>query len=149
MTIQERVHSLAQPLAASLGLDVVEVEWTREHGRRILRVTIYKPAGISHDDCEALSRRLDAALDEAGAIQEPYHLEVSSPGAERPLESDEDYRRFAGRRVLIKLREPVAGRREWRGSLVGATPDEVVVAHEGGEMALPRGSISRARLSID
>ncbi len=149
MTIQERVHSLAQPLAASLGLDVVEIEWARENGRRILRITIDKPAGISHEDCEALSRRLGEALDAAEAIDEAYNLEVSSPGAERPLETDEDFRRFAGRRVLVKAREAVAGQREWRGNLVRATDAAIVVALESGEVAVPRESVIRVRLSID
>lgn len=149
MTIQERALQLAEPLARSLGLDVVEIEWTREHGRRILRVTIDKPSGISHEDCEALSRKLDAALDETDLIQEHYNLEVSSPGAERPLKTPEDFRRFAGRRVLVKSRVPVSGRREWRGNLVGATEEAIVVAAGDAEVSVPRAEVTRVRLSID
>jgi ribosome maturation factor RimP len=149
MTIQERVHSLARPLAESLGLDVVEIEWTREHGRRILRVTIDKPEGISHADCEALSRQIDKELDGAEGLIEAYHLEVSSPGAERSLKTDADFRRFAGRRVLIKLREPVGGRTEWRGLLCESDPERVVVEQADTRVALPRAVIASARLSID
>jgi len=149
MIIQEQVAKLAEPLARGLGLDIVEVEWTRESGRRILRVTIDKPAGISHDDCEALSRKLDAALDETDIVSERYHLEVSSPGAERPLKTPEDFRRFAGRRVLVRSSEPVDGRKEWRGNLIGADDEAILVSHSGGQIAVPRGSVTRVRLSID
>lgn len=149
MTIRERAFELAEPLARSLGLDLVETEWTREHGRRILRVTIDKPGGVSHEDCEALSRKLDSALDEADLIHEPYHLEVSSPGAERPLKTPEDFRRFAGRRVLVRSRIPIEGRREWRGDLVGATDDAILVAAGGSQIAVPRAAVTRVRLSID
>lgn len=149
MTTQERALQLAEPLASSLGLDIVEIEWTREHGRRILRVTIDKPTGISHDDCESLSRKLDAALEEADVIQEAYNLEVSSPGAERPLKTPEDFRRFAGRRVLVRSRVPVDGRREWKGNLVRATEEAIVVAAGEAEVAVPKAEVTRVRLSID
>ncbi len=149
MTIQERALQLAEPLARSLGLDVVEIEWIREHGRQILRVTIDKPGGITHDDCQALSRQLDASLDEADLIGEAYHLEVSSPGAERPLKTPEDFRRFAGRRVLVRSRVPVDGKLEWRGNLVKATDEAIVVEADSAEISVPRAEITRVRLTID
>ncbi|MBU6430580.1 MAG: ribosome maturation factor RimP, partial [Cyanobacteria bacterium REEB65] len=143
-------RTLAEPLAAELQLDLVDVEWLTEGGRRILRVTIDRPGGITHDHCETLSRRLDAALEASGALgDQPFHLEVSSPGAERPLKTPEDFRRFAGRRVFLKGREPIEGRRHWKGDLVGLAGDAVCVRTEIGEIAIPRSKLSVVRLSLD
>ncbi|MBM3260383.1 MAG: ribosome maturation factor RimP [Candidatus Sericytochromatia bacterium] len=152
MTLVDRASALAAPLAADLGLDLVEVTWTREHGRRILRITIDHPDGVSHTHCESLSRALDPVLDgdEAFALlDEGYHLEVSSPGAERPLVNEADFVRFKGRRVAVKLSRSVEGRRQWIGRLEGATAEYLLVEAEGRLLELPRDAVSRARLALN
>ena len=120
MTLAERVTDLVRPVAADQGLDLVEVTWTREHGRRILRITIDHPEGVGHEHCERLSREVDPLLDEVlelASLEEGYNLEVSSPGAERPLLSEADFVRFRGRKVAIKLDRSFEGRRQWVGRL--------------------------------
>lgn len=152
MTLVDRATDMAARLAAELGLDLVEVTWTREHGRRILRITIDHPDGVSHTHCESLSRALDPVLDtdEAFAtLDEGYHLEVSSPGAERPLVADSDFVRFRGRKVAVKLNRAFAGRRQWVGRLEGATADHILVEAEGRVLELPRDAVSRARLALN
>lgn len=146
----ERVKTLAAPIAAELDLDLVDVELVTEAGRKTLRVTIDRVGGISHDHCEAMSRRLDAALDESDAMgDQRYNLEVSSPGAERPLKTPEDFARFAGRKVFLKGRGPIEGRRQWKGELVGLAGDSVQVRTEIGELTIPREQLVVVRLSLD
>ncbi|MBI6546841.1 MAG: ribosome maturation factor RimP [Cyanobacteria bacterium NC_groundwater_1444_Ag_S-0.65um_54_12] len=150
MRVEEQVKAIAEVLARDLGLELVEVEWVRQNSRATLRVTIDCPGGISHEHCEALSRKLDKALDEVTFIREPYYLEVSSPGAERTLKTVEDFRRFAGKRVLLKSKLPVAGNRQWRGQLIGIIDDAVALRTEaGGEISIPLAQIGSARLSMD
>ncbi|MEB3297892.1 MAG: ribosome maturation factor RimP [Candidatus Sericytochromatia bacterium] len=152
MTLADRARDLAAPLAEELGLDLVEVTWVREHGRRILRVTIDHPEGVTHAHCESLSRALDPALDTDEAfsvLDEGYHLEVSSPGAERPLLTDADFLRFRGRRVAVKLSSSHEGRRQWVGRLEGATAEHLLVEVEGRVLSLPRAAVSRARLALN
>ncbi len=146
----DRVKALAAPIAAELAVDLVDVEFVTEAGRRILRVTIDREGGISHEHCETLSRRLDAALDESGAMGDAhYFLEVSSPGAERPLKTPADFLRFAGRRVFLKAKAPIEGRRQWKGQLVGLVDDAVQVQTEVGELTVPREQLVVIRLSLD
>lgn len=148
MTIQDKVSEIAKPLAEGLGLELVEVEWTSEAGRKVLRITIDTPGGISHEHCKALSRQLDLALDKVD-LPEHYHLEVSSPGAERPLKTDADFVRFAGRRVFAKSKTPIEGRREWNGLLVGAGAETITIQANSREIVLPREQITHFRLAID
>ncbi len=146
----DRVAALASPIAAELALELVDVEFVTEAGRRILRITIDREGGISHEHCETLSRRLDAAIEASDAMGEArYYLEVSSPGAERPLKTPEDFRRFAGRRVFLKGKAPISGRRQWKGQLVGLTDDAVKVQTEVGELTVPREQLAVIRLSLD
>jgi ribosome maturation factor RimP len=147
--MRERVRALAQPLAEARGLVLIDVEFGAERGRRVLRCVVDKGGGITLDDIEAFHRALDPLLDEADVISESYVLEVSSPGAERPLRSERDFRLFAGRRVRLAAREPVAGRREWAGRLLGVAEGTVRLAvgpEEAEQVAVPLAAVSWARL---
>ena len=100
----ERCRALAEPIATELGLELFDVRLLREGGRLILRYVIDKIEGIegiTHQDCERFSKLLDPLLDAADPIDSAYFLEVSSPGVERPLRHEADYRRFAGQLASI------------------------------------------------
>lgn len=142
----EIAAELAEELAGPLGLEIVDVEFQREAGGRVLRVFIDKPGGVTLDDCEALSQRLSQRLDEVDPIQESYSLEVSSPGIERPLKKPQDYARFAGRLVHVRTYGPVDGRRNFRGELLGLEDDVVVIRLEQGEVRIPLQQVAKARL---
>jgi ribosome maturation factor RimP len=85
--VEDLVSDLASPVAESLGLELVEVQYIKEGGSWFLRIFIDKPGGITHDHCQALSERMDGLLDEKDIIPHAYIFEVSSPGIERPLKS--------------------------------------------------------------
>lgn len=150
-TIAARVAELAAPLAELLGLELVEVSFGSQGGRRILRVSIDKPGGVGLSDCQALSDALSRSLDEADPVSGPYHLEVSSPGPERPLVSARDYERFAGEAVRIELDAPKGSagrpaRHTWQGKLVGLSDGQVVLEVGEEEIKFPLAAIRRARL---
>lgn len=147
--IADKVTELARPIATELGLELFDVEYVKEGGTWILRVTIDAEAGISHAECEAMSRRLDEVLDPLDLITDAYHLEVSSPGAERPLRTSRDFERFAGKQVLIKTYVPVAGKKEWQGELIGQVDGEIRIKGPEGAMAFPQDQVSLVRLTID
>ena len=100
------------------------------------------------DDCALISRSISALLDVADPISEPYTLEVSSPGIDRPLVRPEDYDRFAGFAARIELAAPQDGRKRFRGRLLGRDDDHVRLAGEAGEVRLPLAAIVRAKLEL-
>lgn len=148
--IAEEVVAMAHPLAQDLGLAIWGVEYVKEGGQMILRVFIDREdRPITHEDCEALSRRLDEELDKRDLVPGAYNLEVSSPGAERPLRTERDFERFRGQKVLVKTFAPVNGKKEWKGELLGATETEIRIAGPKGEMTFSRDQVSLIRLTIE
>ncbi len=121
------VSDLAAPLADQLGLELVDVEYKKEGGSWYLRVFIDKKGGVTLDDCQALSRELDSALDSRDPIQHTYILEVSSPGIERPLKTIEDFMRFRGSMVKIITFKSQEGKKEHTGHLVDLSESTLVL----------------------
>ena len=113
----ERVREIAERVAASSGLEVVEVELRGGGKARMLRIVIDKPAGVTHEDCASLSREVSTILDVEDAISGSYTLEVSSPGLDRRLIRPADYERFVGSRVKLTTRDAVNGNRHFEGRL--------------------------------
>ena len=128
MKITELVAQLAAEPAASVGCFVWDVEFLREGGERYLRVSIDNDAAqVDIDQCEAVSKALDVKLDELDPIRESYILEVCSAGAERALKRPEDFRRFLGSPVTVKLYSARDGRKEYPGVLKAWEEGDVVL----------------------
>lgn len=142
----EVVAEMAEELASTLRLEVVDVEFRREPSGRILRVFIDKPGGVTLDDCQALSRLLSKRLDEVDPIADSYSLEVSSPGIERPLTKRRDFIRFAGHQVHVRTYGPIDGRRNFKGELLGFEDEHVIVRLDDGDVNIPVEQVARARL---
>jgi ribosome maturation factor RimP len=113
----EKVRGIAERVAVSSGLEVVEVELRGGGKARMLRIVIDKPAGVTHEDCANLSREVGTILDVEDAIPGSYTLEVSSPGLDRKLFRPADYERFTGSRVKLTTQQPVNGNRHFEGRL--------------------------------
>ena len=115
----EHIQQIAGRVAGTHGVELVEVELRGGGKARMLRVTIDKPEGVTHEDCANVSRELSTILDVEDAVPGgSYTLEVSSPGLDRRLLKAEDYRRFTGSRVKLMTHEPVNGNRHFEGRLV-------------------------------
>ena len=125
------VWKLAEPIAASLGLQLWDVRFVKEGATWILRIFIDKADSVTIEDCEAMSRAIDAPLDEADPIDQAYCLEVSSPGIERELSRPEHFERMQGQPVVLHLIRPdTQGQREKCGILNGYTDGVVEIICE-------------------
>lgn len=148
--IVARFRSLAEPILDDLGLELVDAEFRRETHGWVLRLYMDKAGGVTLDDCRRVSEELGVHLDVEDFIGYPYHLEVSSPGLDRPLTRDRDFVRFAGQAARVSTREALQGRRNFRGRLVGMRDGAVLLDLPDGERVLiPRDAILRARLEPD
>lgn len=152
-SVESLVEEIARPIVEGNGLEFVGVELVKEGANRYLRVYIDKEGGVSFDDCEAVSRAVDAKLDEI-LPNPPYDFfEVSSPGLERPLKRDEDFARYAGQLVALATYAPVDGQKLFIGELVGLIEDAVVLKLTEGKKAgqtvsIPRTQMASCRLHV-
>ncbi|MCD5405514.1 MAG: ribosome maturation factor RimP [Desulfotomaculum sp.] len=147
--IVARVEELAQPIAIAIGLEIVDVEYVKEGSKWYLRVFIDKPGGVSLDDCQELSTALSDILDAQDLISHSYMLEVSSPGIERPLKKPEDYKRFIGKKVLIRTYTPLDGRKKFTGQLLGFDNGEIQLEVDNKRILIPLEKVSKANLSVE
>ena len=155
--VVEQVRALAARVAATHGLDIFDVQFRREAGGMVLRVQIDRPGAaataddsVSVDDCAVVSRDLSAVLDVEEVVAAAYTLEVSSPGLDRPLRGVDDYRRFAGRRAKLVMREAVDGQTYFKGRLGGVEDGEVVIEGEDRRRhRVPIAIITRANLEVE
>ncbi|MBT8428263.1 MAG: ribosome maturation factor RimP [Erythrobacter sp.] len=129
-----------------LGFELLGIERAGGAGSEVLRLYIDHADGITVDDCEAVSRQVSGVLDVENAVRGAYTLEVSSPGIDRPLFTLDQYRRFVGEAVVVRLRQPLESRRNWRGTLAGVTEDAVVMEIDGEKREIPFAGIDRGRL---
>jgi len=141
--------NLQKPIEAAvrgLGYELVGVEYLPQGRHSLLRVYIDTPDGVTVDDCERVSHQVSGALDVEDPIHGHYVLEVSSPGLDRPLFTADDYRRFAGSRVKLRVSPPLEGRRNFSGILRGLHGESAVLVEEDGEVEIPLERIEKARL---
>ncbi len=140
-----QIEEVIQPVLRDHGLELVDLEWRPRRPRAVLRVFIDKPGGVAIGDCERLSRELGDLLDVAGLIAESYDLEVSSPGLDRQLRTEREYRWATGKRVRCWL----AGGAEMDGRLAEVAPERLVLEREGERVEVPRAVVTKARLDAD
>ena len=120
--VASKIEEIAQRVTESEGMELVEVEIKGGGNQRLVRISIDKPAGITHADCELVSQQVGTILDVEDVVPGGrYTLEVSSPGVERKLLKPLDYQRFQGKKAKVTLRDPLDGRRHWEGTLAGLT----------------------------
>ncbi|MBO5938805.1 MAG: ribosome maturation factor RimP [Clostridia bacterium] len=143
-SVAEVVRALAEPVAEEIGCWVWDVEFVKEGARRILRITIDSEEGITIDDCEKMHRAIDPILDEADPIEEQYYLEVSSPGVERELRTEEHVMACEGWDVEVRLYAPIDGAKTFRGVLLTLGDEgEIRIDANGKEMSFPRASVAK------
>ena len=149
--VTEMAAQLAQPFVEAAGCSLWDVEYVKEAGEWYLRFYIDKDGGVSINDCEAVSRPLSDALDEADPIEGSYTLEVGSAGAERALKRPSDFQRFLGSPVLVKLYRNQDGRKEFAGTL--AAYDEatgaVTVTVGKQDMTFEKKDVALVRLRVE
>lgn len=146
--ITEIVERLALPIVEQEQMDLVDIEYKKEGNNRFLRLFVDKEGGVDIADCERVSESLSKKLDEVDPIPEAYFLEVSSPGAERPLKNERDYTRAVGRNVFVTTYAPVDGHKEFEGTLSEFTGTHLIVQMDGKKHEIPLDQVAKARLAI-
>lgn len=143
---ETRLEEMLAPVVESLGCDFWGLELRMQGKQSLLRIFIEKEAGIAVEDCENVSRQVSSVLDVEDPIAGEYTLEVSSPGMDRPLFTLEQYARYVGENVSLKLRVAFEGRRNFAGALTAIENDEIVLLVDSEEYILPFELIDKARV---
>ncbi len=152
-----RIREVVTPPMEAAGYELVDAEWKHEPGGWVCRLYIDHlsrtatdhAVGITHADCERVSRELSAVLDVHEVISQAYQLEVSSPGLNRPLRSLDHFRRFVGKKARVRLKAGIEGRRNFSGPILAVKDQEVVLSVDGNEVSLPVSDVEKANLQYE
>ena len=140
-----RIEEVIQPVLEDRGLELVDLDWRGSRPRGILKVFVDKPGGVRVEDCEGASREMGDLLDVAGLIEGGYDLEVSSPGLDRLLRREREFRWAIGKPVRCWT----AGGHEFWGRLADVQVDRLVLEREGQPIEVPRAALTKARLDVE
>jgi ribosome maturation factor RimP len=150
--VTEIVAELAQPIVDELNLELVDIEYVKEGKDWFLRVFIDSEDGIDIEDCGNVSEKLSEVLDEKDPIENLYFLDVSSPGAERPLKKDKDFQKAIGKQVAVKTYEPINGEKMFEGQLLNFDGAEITLLQtiktRKKEIVIPYEKVASARLAV-
>ncbi len=145
-------QELLRPILEPKNLELVDVEYIKEGKNWFLRVYIDKPGGVDITECGEVSEELSEKLDNTDPIKEAYFLEVSSPGVERPLKTQEDFKNNVNNNIFVKLYEPIEGEKEYEGILKSFDNDLLTIEYKvktrKKEVELPYDKIAKARLAV-
>ena len=148
--VDGQIWTLTQEVVSELGYELVDIELTGNRSQQLIRVYIEKPGGILLADCVAVSRELGIRLDEKDVIENSYRLEISSPGIDRPLRKIQDYERYVGYRVRIRLKSGLKGKRKIVGKLDEVVENIVrIITNNGEKISFSLADIAKANLDVD
>ena len=150
--VTEKVEELVTPILDELKLELVDIEYVKEGRDWFLRVFIDKETGVDIEECGLVSEQLSVKLDEVDPIPYNYFLEVSSPGAERPLKNEKDFNKAIGKNVFIKTYEPIDGEKTFEGMVTqfdGETVSiEIKIKTRKKTVEIPYEKVANARLAV-
>jgi len=143
---QTHLWELFEPVVEGMGFDLIEIEHFPNPKHGVLRLYIDKEGGVNVDDCSAVSRQISALIDVEDPVRGQFNLEISSPGSDRPLRRLKDFQRFTGSLVKLKMAMPLDGQRNFKGRLLEANEEVLVIETDTEEISLPMSSIEKARI---
>lgn len=149
LTISKRIENLVKQIVEAEGLELVDVEF-KSGPRGVLRIFLDKPGGVNISDCQKISSRAGASLEEEDFIKSEYVLEVSSPGLDRPLKREADYKRYKGKLVNISLYAPLEGKKNFIGHIINAGNNKVTLKEKNEKVIdIPIADIAKGKLEIE
>jgi ribosome maturation factor RimP len=152
-THAEQIRQLAEPLLTSEGMELILVECLKMKTHWLVRIYMDREGGVTVEDCAQISNQLGDLLDVHDTPPGPYTLEVSSPGLDRPIDRDQDFLKYRGSRIHLRLAEKIEGRRDFRGELAGYEDSDdgklLVVKVEGKTFRIPRKTVFKANLEYE
>ena len=148
-SIEKTIEEIVLPIVDKNKFELIDVEYIKEAGHYYLRVYIDKEGGIGLNDCKMVSEELSEMLDKIDPIKENYFLEISSPGIDRPLKKDNDFERYKGRDVELKLYKALDGQKQFEGQLVGLFEGIIKIKTDKDEiLEFNKKEVSIIRLSV-
>jgi ribosome maturation factor RimP len=147
----QRITELSEQAALGTGIEIAEIQLRGAGRSRLLRVYIDKPSGVTHADCELISRNLGKLLDDEDAVPgESYTLEVSSPGLDRNLSKPRDFERVVGQKIRVGVQEPIEGQRWFEGKLARLADGVLELETAPEQMVrVPLGQVQKAKLKFE
>ncbi len=150
--VTDQTNKLVQPILDEMNLELVDIEFEKEGKNWFLRVFVDKPGGIDIEECGIVSEKLSEQLDQQDPVSVPYYLEVSSPGAERPLKKEKDFNDNIGKTIFVSLYEPYEGSKTFEGKLTAFDGEfvtiEITVKTRKKAVNVPYKKIAKARLAV-
>jgi ribosome maturation factor RimP len=140
------VAGVVEPILKDMSFELVNSEFLHTRGKWVLRLTIDKEGGVTIDDCAKVSRELGDHIDVMELISHPYVFEVSSPGLNRPLKKEKDLVCAVGKKIKVRMRAPIQGRRNYVGSLIAFAQGILYVNVDENEVTLPWAEVEKANL---
>ncbi len=147
--VEKIAERLVEPIIDSLQCELVDIEYKKEGSQWYLRIYIDKTGGVTIDDCQAVSEQVSKLLDEKDPIPHSYILEVSSPGLDRVLKKDSDFKRFKGSLIDVSLYKSIEGRKKYRGVLIDFTDEFLTVEVKEKTIDFKRSDIAMVRLAVE
>jgi len=148
--LRDKIKFIIEPVINAEGMEVYDIEFNRMRGKGLLRVFIEKEGGVTIDDCERISREIEAALDVEDLIPFSYVLEVSSPGLDRPLRKLEDFNKYSGNTVRVVTLEAIDDQTFFIGTIEKVENDEIsLLLPKNRHVIIPFKNISKARLEVE
>lgn len=144
--VAKRVADLVEPILDEMGIELVDVEYLSHYGRWVLRLYIDIEAGVTIDDCVRVSREIGDLIDVKEVVTHEYTLEVSSPGVDRPLRKEKDFKGAVGKKVKVRMIAPMDGRRSFTGYLKDFENGTLYIEMDGTTAALPWAEVDKANL---
>ncbi len=145
----QEIQQAVEPVIQSQGLELVDLVDQRESQGWVLRIYVDRPGGVTVEDCAEVSREVGAVLDVQNPIPNPYFLEVSSPGLTRPLKKPEDFDKYRNHLVRLKTVEPIEGRKNFKGTLLGLDGEKVRLEVENRVYEISLRGIAKANLEVE
>jgi ribosome maturation factor RimP len=149
MKVEKVIEALVLPVIEQNGYEYIGTEYNKAGAAPELIVYADKPGGMGLDDCEKISRLIEPLIDDLDPIEESYCLCVSSPGLDRPLRTERDYSRNAGKMVDLKLYRAEDGRKEWTGELLSHDEVHTTIGMDGAEKVFLNKDVAIVRLHAD
>ncbi|MEA5003872.1 MAG: ribosome maturation factor RimP [Christensenella sp.] len=143
------VEEIARPIIEDMGLIYIDTEYAKQGQDWMLTIFMDKDGGVLLDDCELVSRAVEAVLDEQDPVAESYCLCVSSPGLDRELKTEGDFARSMGKAIDIKLYKPFEGSKLFTGILTGHAEGTVTIETDANEIVFEKSEIAKINLHLD
>jgi ribosome maturation factor RimP len=148
--LRDKIKIIIEPVINAAGMELYDIEFNRMRGKGLLRVFIEKEGGVTIDDCERISREIEAALDVEDPIPFSYVLEVSSPGLDRPLRKLDDFNKYSGNMVRVITLEAIDDQTFFIGTIEKVENDEIsLLLPKNRHVIIPFKNISKARLEVE